>query len=644
MSNLDRDLYEFGEFRFDASSRVLWVGEDTVDVGPKALEVLALLIERRGDLVERSEIIERVWADTFVEEGNLNHAISALRKSLGDPSFIKTIPRRGYRFTPPVRLLRADDQRKIVIEQRSVTNTVIEEDEDDEPLMPHPVSSAAVNAAYSSRFALIGPALAGGVLVIFLTAGWYLSWTPGLKYKDELGTVNSLAVLKMRSFDQSNSNEELRLRITDALITKLASGSRFSVRPTDSVMRLADTEAVEAGRRLGVDAVLDGRVQAENGRLRVTLQLINVGTGENMWSAAFDGREGEILALQDSISARLREELPFFASAKIPKLLTENSEAYELYLKGRFLWNQRTESAFRRALEFFERSVELDPEFALGYTGIADCYYLLHQRNGIDKEVAYVKAEAAVERALAIAPDLAEAHAARGSTEFISRLRLDLAERSFLRAIELDPNYAEAYARYGMMLNAQRRFDEAYDRLKTAERLDPTSINIGIYIGVNLYFSRRFDESITQFNRVLEFNPGTERAHSLLSRIYELTGQYDLAVEHALKERQVWRPETVEPLRAAYDSGGIRRYWQKQVEFLLQEAESGNGGEMYVAGRYVLLGDIENALKFVKSDLDRQGHMALFGHVDPIFDPIRDDVRFRDLFVGRELLGSIPHS
>src|SRR5690606_5830138 len=277
----------------------------------------------------------------------------------------------------------------------------------------------------------IAAVFAGMLLIVSLVTGWYVSSTRDVEgSSSDLGSINSLAVLKMRSFDRSDTDDELRLRITDALITKLASGSRLSVRPTDAVMRMANTEAVEAGRTLGVDAVLDGRIQTEDDRLRVTLQLINVASGRNMWSGSFDGRVDQILALQDSIAMRLRESLPEFAFSDSPERLTDNSEAYELYLKGRYLWNQRTETVFLKALEYFERSVAADPTFALGYTGIADCYYLLHQRNGIDRKVAFAKAEAAVERALALAPNLAEAHAAKGSTQFIHGLRTDVAERS----------------------------------------------------------------------------------------------------------------------------------------------------------------------------------------------------------------------
>ncbi len=341
-----------------------------------------------------------------------------------------------------------------------------------------------------------------------------------------LGDASSVAILPLKSLTPDEGNDQLRVRITDALITRLGNLQHLAVRPTSSVLQFSngDPDPIEAGKTLQADTVIDGRVQVEGDRLRVTLQLLSVKDGAQLWSGQFDGKTNEILALQDLIAADLQRQFSLKDRRGPGTGPTVNAAAYEAYLKGRYLWNLRTPEAYWKALDFFQETVRLDPNFAPGYAGIADCYYLLNQRDVLSTDDAFPKAEMASRTALQIDPDLAEAHASLGSIVGVYHWRWPESEAHLKRAIELNPGYAEAYARYGMTLSVLGRSDEGLALLKEAQRLDPTSLNIGIYIGANYYFAGKFDEAITQFNRVLEFTPNTPTAHFYLSRIYEAAG------------------------------------------------------------------------------------------------------------------------
>jgi tetratricopeptide (TPR) repeat protein len=233
-----------------------------------------------------------------------------------------------------------------------------------------------------------------------------------------------------------------------------------------------------------------------------------------------------------------------------------------------------------------------------------------------------------VRRALELDPDLAEANTSMGSIMFIKYSRWGEAEKYYRRAIALNPNLAEPYARLGMLYNAWGRFDDGYAVLTRANELEPTSLNNAIYLGMNFCFSKQYDRAEAQFKRILQFAPNTERAHWFLERIYELTGRYDEAVVHGLKERELTRPETVDPLLRAYRAGGVKSFWLKQIELLKEESKSMYGLDYRIASRYALAGDAEKACDHVEKNLIDLGSMRNYGRTDPLFDPLRSKARF----------------
>lgn len=661
MSIENKHLYEFGRFRLDAEKFVLWHADKLVPLQPKALATLAALVKRGGDVVTKNELMEEVWADSFVEETNLSRNVHELRKILAgldkSQTFIETVSRRGYRFAGEVREIE-NRNGEIIIEREVFEQTLIEE-----------VSQAGSESSAVGEFLstltrrdaasliernqspfdgeIIQPKLAGesagkqkrlflfaAISLVVLLSGYAIWRYQNFPAKTSLSEIKSIAVLPLKSFAAKNEDEELRLQITDALITKLGNLNEVAVRPTSSVLKFAgeNQDAVEAGKTLAVDAILDGRVQTENDRLRVTLQLVSVTTGEQIWSEQFDGKTGEILALQDVIANRLGRKFAFAEIKKFNRRPTESNKAYEAYLKGRYFWNQRTSDSYFKAIRYFEEAIGLDPNFALGYSGIADCYALLEQRGGLPLTEAFPKAEEAARKALELDETLAEAHASMGMIKSLYRWDWNESERHYKRAIELNPNYATGYGGYGMLLIVEKRFDEAEAQLKKAESLDPTSRSIAIYLAWKFYFGREFDRAIEQSRKVLELDNSLTAPYAIQSAAFEQKGMFDEAVEAELKRSKTYDSPTIESLKDAYRKFGIKGFRQKQIEIVQNKTNPGSEvGNYYIATRYALLNRSEEALQQIEKGFINRGSMWQMVNVDPAFDSLRSEPRFQDL-------------
>lgn len=618
-------IYEFGDFRYDTEKRVLWRESEIVPLPPKASEVLLCLLAEHGDLVDRQVLIDTVWSDTFVEEGSLNHAISALRKAIGN-EFIQTVPRRGYRFAAEVTTAGVTDT-DLVIERRTSSTSVIEEKEIliDDPVTG--VSDQQRSSPSPRRLAVVGTSALG--LILVLASAWFLL-APAAE-DPQPASIRSLAVLPLQSFSPRASDEELRMRITDALITKLGRLNDLAVRPTSSVLKFAGSEhgVLDAGRALGVDAVLEGRVQEENGTLRITLQLISVVSGNQLWAGQFDGREGEILPLQDAISQKLVSALERRGNDDDSTRITTSNEAYEAYLKGRYFWNQRTPSAYLKAIEYFEEATRLDPNFALAFSGMADTYVLINRRVDGDPSNTMIRSEAAARRALELDDSLAEAHTSMGGVLAAYRRDWERSNYHFQRAIEIDPRYAIARAWYGLNLISLGRFSEASDQLEEARRLDPTSRNIAVYAIVNAYYSRRFDEAIQRGNAAIELDPALSTAYMYLGYAYEQKGQYEQAVEAELSRMRSVAPDAVDELRESFLRDGIRGFWRKQIEVKRRLSEEGVNCQQEIATRYALLGETREAIRVMEDNI-RFGGTCWNGLAhEPAFDGMRSEPRFQ---------------
>lgn len=624
MSNGNNNLRCFGKFRLDTKKKALWFEEQPIDLPFKEIELLCLFSENNGQLLTKEEIINHIWKDSFVEESNLSRHIYQLRKTFAEfgesGEIIQTVPRRGYRFNGKIY---QDSRREIVFERESITETLIEELEDSaspEIKVLPPVKSKWSN--YKIPIAI-------GLIFISIISGFYFYFRKPVSRQN----INSIAVLPLKTYSSTTNEEEISLRITDALITKLGGLKNIVIRPTNSVLRFAkaDSDALEAGKYLQVETVLDGRIQQEGEKLRVTLQLVSVDNGEYLWSGQFDGNASQILFLQDRISTALSPVLSGNKNNAAIKNPTSNPQAFDSYSRGRFFWSKRTPEGYRKALEYFELAIKEDPNFALAYAGIADTYILLNQRNVLSSVEAFPKAEEAAKKALFLDESLSDIHNSLGCIYHLYYYDWTNAEKHFRRAIELNPNNALAHGWYGMLLPALGRFEESQTILKKAQELDPTSLNISVYLTVSSFMARQYKEVFRQSKKTLELEPNTATPYLAMTLTDEILGKYDSAVETELKRRSIISPESVEPLRTAYKIEGIKGFWKKQIEFLTAESKTKSGLEWEIASRYAVLGDKENALNYIEKYCVQRGSSWSYLKVEPIWDNIRNEPRFQEV-------------
>lgn len=651
MSNEFKPLREFGKCRLDVEKKFLWCDGEPVQLPLKAIELLCVLVESGGSVVTKDEIWQRVWQDSFVEETNLTHNIYLLRKTfkdLGEPDLIQTVPRRGYRFAGKVRDV-LNGNGEIIIERQTVSQTLIEELSPAETealiesrkLIPEKTSSIVkepktLNSQFSGFKSKI---FVTGIILLLALAGGFAVWRyQASQTETPLAEIESITVLPLQNLSENENEKALSLGLTDALISKLGGLNRFVVRPLSATQKYkaGETDALDFGRKLKTDAVLEGSLQTANNRLRVNVRILRVADGSQIWAGSFDENETDIFKLQDLISAQVADSLTERLSPQERQQLasrpTENLEAYKLYVKGRYFWNERSVETYFKAIELFEQATRLDPNFALGYSGIADCYALLEQRGGLPPEEAFPKAEEAARKALELDETLAEAHVSMALVKNLYRWDWLETEAHVKRAIELNSNYAPAYGLYGMSLLNQKRFEDAERYLRKAEEIDPTSRSNSIYLAWKFYFNRQFDQAIEQSRRVLELDDALATPYMIIRKAYEQKGMFDEAVEAELKRLKNQDPPTIEALRDAYRRSGIEGFWQKQIEIFRKNSNArGETADYQVATRYALLNQSAAVLREIENGFASRGSMWHMINVEPAFDSLRDDARFQAL-------------
>jgi DNA-binding winged helix-turn-helix (wHTH) protein/TolB-like protein/cytochrome c-type biogenesis protein CcmH/NrfG len=624
-------LRKFGKFRLDAEKRVLWCEDKPVNLPLKEIELLCVLTENGGEVVTKDELMEKVWADSFVEESNLSRHIYVLRKTFKDfgeeRELIQTVPRRGYRFAGEVRKIE-NGNGELVIERHALTRTLVEiEEAEKEPDKKNAALSRprAAALAFAAFFAVA--LIAAGLAI------WNYQNSPA---KTSPAEIKSIAVLPLKSFAQNNEDEELRLRITDALITRLGNFNQIAVRPTSAVLRFADkeTDALEAGRKLAVDSILDGRIQREGERVRVTLQMLSVSGGEQIWSEQFDGNANQILNLQDAISAKVSQTLSARAQKPLPLVArpTENAEAFEAYLKGRYLWNKRSGEGIRKSIDFFQQAIALDSGFALAYAGLADAYCLLPEYGGAPTGEAYPLANRAASEALKLNENSVEALTSLGFIHYWWLRDEKSSEKSFLRAIELNPNYVTARHWYANVLHKQKRLAEGAVQMREARRLDPTSITINVELAILSFYEHKFDEAEKQSRAALDIDAQSLRARSWLGRTLLAQQRYDEALHefqkviesnpkaHRVKAEIAFALARSNRQREAenYLNEMIALYPNQSVAFELAMINAGLDRE-------------QEAIEWLKKTLTDLSFKIPHIEIEPVFDQLHDSPEFAQL-------------
>ncbi len=651
MSKQLQRLYEFGPYQLDTAERILLRDGEPVPLTPKAFETLVVLVEHSGHLVEKEQLLKTLWPDSFVEESNLTNNVWTLRKTLGEGQnsyrYIETIPKRGYRFTAPVRDL-PNETEELVLEKHTLTRVITQEEdqtshESDVQQLPSPlVLPAMIKNRLGTRRGL---SVAFGLLCLILigvSVALYRSRTSAESRRTEANVagepaLRSIAVLPFKTIGAESDNEYLGLGMSDALITRLGNVHQIIVRPTSAVRRYTNTQQdpVAAGREQGVDAVLDGSVQRAGDRIRVTVQLIRVEDKVLLWSGQFDERFTEIFAVQDSISHQVTQGLIVKLSDEQRKHLqkpnSESIEAYQAYLKGRYFWNKRTPEGFRKAIEYFNQAIELDPNYAQAYAGLADSYLLLGGYGVKAQRETLPKAKAAALKAIKLDQTLSEPHTALA---LILQNYDDWSavEKAYKRAIELNPNNGTAHAWYGEFLAYMGRFDEGIAEIKRGQELDPVSLIISADVGKVYYLARRYDLAIEQLKKTLEMDASFNMAHGLLSLSYAHIGKYEEAIGELHKiEKLESDPQLLSWLGYIYAVAGRSEEARKVLTRLNALSKQTYVSPFSILLIYTGLGDKDEAFKWLERTIEEGVAGPIAFKVHPDFDGLRSDPRFPHL-------------
>ncbi len=411
------------------------------------------------------------------------------------------------------------------------------------------------------------------------------------------------------------------------------------MRPISSVRKYdaLEQDPIAAGREQRVDAVLDGQIQKAGERVRVTVRLLRVADGVPIWASQFDEKITDIFAVQDSISERVTAALAVRLTSEeqrgLTKRHTDDTEAYQLYLKGRYHLNRLTDDGFFKGRDYFQQAIDKDPNYALAYAALADAYNTLGGFDALASKEAFPKAREAAEKALKLDESLAEAHSALAVVKFSYDWEFAAAEREFRRAVEINPSYSDAHKTNSYYLAAMGRFDEALREMKRAQELDPLNLEKIAGIGEILYYQRQYDQAIEQYRKALEMDPNSGFVHWALGRPFTAQGKYDEAIVEFQKAIPLSGDSPDEPaeLARAYALSRRRDQAQEILKELKRLSEHKHIAPTVMAAIYGALGDKTQAFESLNKAFSERDFLLVMLNVEPMFDSLRPDPRFVEL-------------
>lgn len=643
MNQSSRSIFAFDQFVLAPEEQLLLRDGQPVALTPKTFELLVVLVRNSGHLVKKDELLQQVWPDSFVEEVNLSVNISALRKALGEDQgvtrFIETVPKRGYRFVAPVRLI-GDETTEIVLRRHLTASIVTEVDEsipegDSQPA--HEVETKPVGISSVPSPSPVGKlrhnraALAAGMVLVIAFAGMFLWRTYS---KSAAVPLDSVAVLPFTTGDAAN--EYLADGLSEATMNGLAQLSKLRVAPRTSAFRYKkqplDPEKI--GRELAVSAIVTGKVVAQGDTLNIQVDLINVANNSQVWGSHYTGKASDLVSLQTRISrdlaGALRLKLTGDEEQRVSALVTENSDAYRSYLQGRYFWNQRSEEGLQKGIVAFQRATEIDPNFALAFSGLADSYTTLGYLGYISPTQAFPVAKNYALRALQLDPSLAEPHASLGYDKFYFDWDWIGAEAEFKRAIELDDRYATAHQWYSIYLASAGRPDEALKEIHLARERDPLSLSINTDIGFHYYYNRQYDQAIKQLKMVLEMKKDFPLAHFWLGRCYQEIGKYDEALAEYKQVEDAFHGWVVPITAIGFVNArtGRKAEAEKLLTGLDQVSKRKFVSSYGVALVYAGGGQKDQAFAWLEKAFDERSNWLVWLKLDPRWDVLRSDARF----------------
>ena len=645
MTTTDRTpgWYRFGLFEVDERRGEVRKRGLRIRLRGRPFDILLILLERPGELISREDLRNRLWtADTFVDfDHGVNTAVNRLREVLGDsadnPRFIETVPRKGYRFIAPVDVLNVREPLGVAAVASVGFEAPVQTAPEPAPptLEALPLVQSGVLSeprAESRRTGLSSKRIwLAGALAIAAIAG-VAAWLR-LGPSSAPNAQMRLAVLPFENLSGDPDQEFFSDGFTEELIAELGAlkPERLGVIARTTSMRYKGTskDVGQIRGELGVDYVLEGSVRRAGDRLRITAQLVETKNQTQLWAQSYDRNTSDVIGIQTDVAMAIAKSLgpTLNAPAAIERSAAPSSfAAYEYTLRGRFFREQATEASTRKAIDYFERAIALDPTYAPAYAGIGDGYRLLgapgwevEAPDGLLK-----KAKAAAERALALDPSFAEAHAVMAMVHFTYEWDLVDAEREIKEAIRLNPSLSKAHQYYSGILTALRRLDEAIAEARRGMELDPLSAPAGTTLGVRLWYAGR-SEAADEFQKTLEVNPSFAVAHWGLAQSFRARGRIDDELDELTKA--VTLSGNSAYMRAHLGYGYAVSGDRQRAEAIARELEA-EGPARYVAPYHLALiaaglGDTQQAAHWLeRAYRDRSGWM-MFLPVEPEFEKVR---------------------
>ncbi|HEY7911717.1 MAG TPA: tetratricopeptide repeat protein [Blastocatellia bacterium] len=565
--------YVFDDVRVERHNVRVLKGGQPRTIEPRAFDVLIFLIEHRGRVVEKQELFEQVWKQSFVTDSALAQEIKNIRQVIGDnahsPRYIETVPKHGYRFIAEV--------------------TVVAP----------------------------APEIARGI--------------------KDTAPRSAIAVLPFVNLTGDSENDYFCDGLSEELISRLAKLKELRVVAQTSSFSFKGREpdVREIGRKLKAGTILEGSVRKIGDRLRISAQLINAADGYHMWAEAYDRRWDDPFSIQDEISLaivdKLKVELFPGDRTALVKRYTENLKAYHLYLKGRYFWNKRSEpGVMQKAIDYFQQAICVDPRYALAYAGLADTYSILGVSAFRAPREVFPLAKAMVEKAFEIDSELAEAHTSLGIIHLANDYDCAAAERELKRALELNSGYVLAHQWYSYVLTVMGRMDEALARIGQAMELDPISPTVNAAAGRALCYARQYEASVEQLQKTIELDSHLGLAHFYLGQTYTLQGKYKeaLAVFQKALEISGEFPWATSYIGHVYGLSGERdkareiiHEWQQQRKML----------PVPTAVIYLGLGEDDKVFEYLDRGYEERDFLMPWINAMPDFDRLRPDPRFQDL-------------
>lgn len=626
MNGHESPAFRFGAFLLVPGERLLLLDGEAVALTGKAFDLLVVLVGQAGHLVTKDELLRRVWPGLVVEEVNLSVNMSAIRKALarspGAADWIETVPRQGYRFRAPVAIDDVATLDKNVLLRAALL-----------PAPPAPAdapsSEAAPPVAPATAARRAGPRpawLAIGALAIALALGLagFLSGrdTP----------YPAVAVLPFAT--DAPANAPVADGIAEETINALTRIAALRVAPRASAFRFRGADPLEAGRRLDAPAVVTGSLARQGERVTLQLELVDVARAAQVWGARYEVALAELPQLQrrviDDLARTLHVPTARGATGERAPDPTRSTDAYQAYLQGLFLWNQRSEPALRRAVAHFLRAIELDPSFALAHAALADTYttlgYLSHDAPAATFPVARPYALKAIE----LDPSLSQAHASLAYIKFYFDWDWAGADESFRRAIELNPNDPVARQWQAVYLLAAGRPDDAMRAVRAAQRLDPLSLAINTDVGFHDYYNGRYPDAIAQLQSVLGMKGDFGPAHLWLARSYLEVGRLDESLAAIRRAEATAPPWPVFVAQRGYTLGVMGR--ADDARSALDEMQRLSAQRFVTAYGVALvhagLGDSEQAFAWLDKAFAERSHWLVWLRLDPRWKTLRGDPRF----------------